>query len=187
MVTYEPQVNSDVFAMFQSEVEGRIVDWSLLVKDVRPEFSHDLDYLVSMLDWDANVNPEVAKSNKTRPRAVKALEEMESEGYRELWITYGTPHYSAKELTVLPRRSVTIKDKAAHGAILTQGHGLIAKRSISTPSMIRFGEMTEDEFFVTAAAAKEGVVIENLSTSDPLVMLKHFGPGNPDAQPLVRG
>ena len=27
LVTYEPQVNSDVFAMFQSEVEGRIVDW----------------------------------------------------------------------------------------------------------------------------------------------------------------
>jgi hypothetical protein len=64
---------------------------------------------------------------------------------------------------------------------------LIARRSISTPSMIRFGEMTEDEFFVTAGAAEEGVVIENLSTSDPLVMLKHFGPGNPDAQPLVRG
>src|SRR5580704_2801452 len=186
LVTYEPQINSDVFAMFQSEVEGRIVDWSLLVKDVRPEFSHDLDYLVSMLDWDANVNPEFAKSNKTKPRPVKALEEMESAGYRELWITYGTPHYSAKELTVLPKRSVTIKDKAAYGAILTQGHGLIAKRSISTPSMIRFGEMTEDEFFVTAAAAEEGVVIENLSTSDPLVMLKHFGPGNPDAEGLVK-
>jgi hypothetical protein len=158
----------------------------LLVKDVRAEFSHDIDYLVSMLDWDANVNPEFAKSNKTKPRPVKALDEMESEGYSELWITYGTPHYSAKELTVLPRRSVTIKDKAAYGAILTQGNGLIAKRSISTPSMIRFGEMTEDEFFVTAAVAEEGVVIENLSTSDPLVMLKHFGPGNPDAQPLVR-
>ena len=62
LVTYEPQVNSDVFAMFQSEVEGRIVDWSLLVKDVLPEYHHDLDYLISMLDWEANVNPEFAKS-----------------------------------------------------------------------------------------------------------------------------
>ena len=51
LVTYEPQVNSDVFAMFQSEVEGRIVDWSLLTKDVLPEYHHDLDYLISMLDW----------------------------------------------------------------------------------------------------------------------------------------
>ena len=187
LVTYEPQVNSDVFAMFQSEVDGRIVDWSLLVKDVKPEFSHDLDYLISMLDWDANVNPEFAKTNKTKPRPVRALAEMEDQGYRELWITYGTPHYSAKELTVLPGRSVKISDKAAYGAILTQGHGRIAKQSISTPSMIRFGDMTEDEFFVTAAAAEAGVLVENLSSSDPLVMLKHFGPGNPDAQSLVRG
>ena len=186
LVTYEPQVNSDVFAMFQSEVDGRIVDWSLLVKDVKPEFSHDLDYLVSMLDWDANVNPEFAKSNKTKPRPVKTLAEMEEQGYRELWITYGTPHYSAKELTVLPGRNVKISDKAAHGSIVTQGHGRIAKQSISAPSMIRFGDMTEDEFFVTAAAAEAGVLVENLSSSDPLVMLKHFGPGNPDAQSLVR-
>jgi hypothetical protein len=187
LVTYEPQVNSDVFAMFQSEVDGRIVDWSLLVKDVKPEFSHDLDYLVSMLDWEANVNPEFAKSNKTKPRPVKSLAEMEEQGYRELWITYGTPYYSAKELTVLPGRSVKISDKAAYGAIVTQGHGRIAKQSISAPSMIRFGDMTEDEFFVTATAAESGVLIENLSSSDPLVMLKHFGPGNPDAQSLVRG
>jgi hypothetical protein len=52
--------------------------------------------------------------------------------------------------------------------------------------MIRFGEMTEDEVFVTAAAAQNGVVIENLSSSDPLVLLKHFGPGNPDAAPLLK-
>jgi hypothetical protein len=55
---------------------------------------------------------------------------------------------------------------------------------VSTPSMIRFGEMTEDELFVTAQAAQAGVRIENLSTTDPLVVLKHFGPGNPDNEPL---
>jgi len=43
LVTYEPQVNSDVFAMFQSEVEGRIIDWSLMTKDVPPEYHRDLD------------------------------------------------------------------------------------------------------------------------------------------------
>jgi hypothetical protein len=45
--------------------------------------------------------------------------------------------------------------------------------------MIRFGEMTEDEFFVTADAAQRGVSITNLSSSEPLVILKHFNPGNP--------
>ncbi len=184
LVTYEPQVNSDVFAMFQSEVEGRMVDRSLLIKDVKPEFHNDLDYLVSMLDWEANVNPEFAKTNKTFPRPVKPVQEMEAEGYREMWVTYGTRYYSAKELTVLPRRSVTIRDSAAYGAILTQGHGTLGKQAVGTPSMIRFGQMTEDEVFVTAPVAQQGVRIENPSASDPLVLLKHFGPGNPDAEPL---
>ena len=31
-----------------------------------------------------------------------------------------------------------------------------------------------------------GLLVENLSTSDPLVLLKHFGPGNPDAAPLLK-
>jgi hypothetical protein len=48
--------------------------------------------------------------------------------------------------------------------------------------MIRFGEMTEDELFVTADTAAAGVRIENLSDAEPLVILKHFGPGNPDAR-----
>jgi len=44
--------------------------------------------------------------------------------------------------------------------------------------------MTEDELFVTHEAAQAGVRVENKSESDPLVILKHFGPGNPDAEPL---
>jgi hypothetical protein len=186
LVTYEPQVNSDVFAMFQSEVEGRIVGWDLLTKDVPEAHKKDLDFLISMLDWDANVNPEFAATNKTFPLAVNPVEEVAADGYAEKWITYGTPYYSAKELTVLPKRAVTIKDSAAYGVIVTQGYGTVAKQAVSTPSMIRFGQMTEDEIFVTADVAKEGVRIENPSASDPLVLLKHFGPGNPDAQSLIK-
>jgi hypothetical protein len=46
--------------------------------------------------------------------------------------------------------------------------------------MIRYGQLTYDEYFVTEQAAKEGVVITNPSKADPIVMLKHFGPDNPD-------
>jgi hypothetical protein len=186
LVTYEPQVNSDVFAMFQSMVDGRVVDWSLLVKDVLPEHHHDLDYLISMLDWDANVNPEFAKTNRVFPKPVRPVPEMEDAGYRELWITYGTRFYSAKELTVLPKRTVTVRDSAAYGLILTQGQGSIGKHAVQTPSMIRFGEMTQDELFVSASAAQAGVRIQNLSETEPLVILKHFGPGNPDTLPLQK-
>jgi len=184
LVTYEPQVNSDVFAMFQSLVDGRIVDWSLMIKDVPPEHHHDFEYLISMLDWDGNVNPEFGKSNKVFPKPVCQVAQMEDAGYRENWVTYGTGWYSAKELTVLPGRSVTIKDGAAYGLIVTQGHGEFGKHAISAPTMIRFGQMTEDELFVTADAARQGVRILNASDSDPLVILKHFGPGNPDSEPL---
>jgi hypothetical protein len=186
LVTYEPQVNSDVFAMFQSEVDGRIIDRSLLTKDVPADRHHDLDYIVGMLDWDANVNPEFARTNRVFPMPARPFAETESEGYREQWVCYGTPHYSAKELTVLPRCTITLRDAAAYGLILTQGHGMFGAHHVSTPSMIRFGQMTEDELFVTSAAAQNGVRIENRSDTDPLVILKHFGPGNPDAEGLRR-
>ena len=184
LVTYEPQVNSDVFAMFQSEVEGRIVDWSLLTKDVLPQYAHDLDYLISMLDWDANVNPNFGVTNKRHPVPAFPLDEMKELGFKEMWITYGGGYYSAKELTVFPGQTITITDAAAYGLILTQGYGTFGGTQVCTPSMIRFGELTEDELFVTASAALQGVTIVNPSQTDPLVILKHFGPGNPDAELL---
>ena len=186
LVTYEPQVNSDVFAMYESEVDGRIVPWDLLVKDVRAEHHHDLDYLVDMLDWDANTNPNFGADNRLFPKPVNPAAPPDDEGYREVWVCYGTAWYSAKELTVLPGRTVTVKDAAAYGVILTQGYGRFGTLPVSTPTMIRFGQITEDELFVSAEAAREGISIQNPSDSDPLVLLKHFGPGNPDAEGLRR-
>jgi hypothetical protein len=185
LVTYEPQVNSDVFGMFQSMVENRPVPWDLLVKDVPPDRRQDLDYIISMLDWDKNVDPEFGKHNKVFPRPVKPEAEMAEAGYSEVWVTYGRPWYSAKELTVLPGRTVTITDAAAFGAILTQGRGWLGNLEVETPSLIRFGKMTKDEVFVTAMVAKAGLKITNTSDKENLVMLKHFGPDNPDAAPLI--
>ncbi|MCY4189061.1 MAG: hypothetical protein OXD30_11325 [Bryobacterales bacterium] len=185
-VTYEPQVNSDVFGMFQSMVEGRYVPWDLLVKDVPPEHHQDLEYIIGMLDWEANVDPNFMEHRHFAPRPARAAGEMAEDGYSEAWVTYSTAHYSAKELTVHPGRSATIRDAAAYGTIVTQGRGKIGVWDVHTPAMIRFGELTADEYFVTAAAAREGVRVTNLSSDENLVMLKHFGPDNPDARPLVR-
>src|SRR5439155_26721919 len=185
LVTYEPQVNSDVFGMFQSMVEGRAVPWDLLVKDVPPEHHHNLDFIIGMLDWDANIDPEFARHRLFHPTPVKPEAEMQDSGYSEKWVVYSTGHYSAKELTVKPRRSVVIRDAAAYGLIVTQGWGSLGKLEVETPSLIRFRQMTKDELFVTAAAAKRGVSITNRSESEDLVMLKHFGPGNPEAKGLL--
>jgi hypothetical protein len=186
LVTYEPQVNSDVFGMFQSMVEGRAVPWDLLVKDVPTECHHDLDYIISMLDWDANVDPEFASHRLYHPKPVKPEAVMNECGYSEKWVAYGSECYSAKELTVLPGRTAVIKDAAAYGLILTQGYGSLGKLEVETPSLIRFGQMTKDELFVSAAAAAAGVAVRNRSDKENLVMLKHFGPGNPDAKGLTK-
>ena len=53
---------------------------------------------------------------------------------------------------------------------------------METPSLIRYGQMTKDELFVTADAARRGITVTNRSESEDLVILKHFGPGNPDAK-----
>ena len=53
---------------------------------------------------------------------------------------------------------------------------------LSSPKLIRFHELTEDEVFVTESAAKAGVTYENTSGTEPLVVLRYFGPEvNPDA------
>ncbi len=185
-VTYEPQVNSDVFGMFQSLVEGRPVPWDLLVKDVPAEHHQDLDYILDMLDWEKNVDPHFMQHRFFEPLPVGELGAMREAGYEEKWVTYSTPYYSAKELTVLPGRTATITDAAAYGLILTQGRGRIGVHDVHTPAMIRFGELTKDELFVTRRAANAGVKITNTSDTENLVMLKHFGPGNPDAAALIR-
>ena len=55
-----------------------------------------------------------------------------------------------------------------------------AEDEIEAPRLIRFGQLTSDEFFVSEQAATQGVVIKNPSRTDPIVMLKHFGPKNPE-------
>ncbi len=182
LVTYEPQWGSDVFAMYQSLVEGRPVPWSLLTKDMPKDKHKDLDYLVNQLDWDQNVDPSFKDNHYLEPIAVA---DSASDGYVDRWIVYGKVAgeelFSAKELTIDPGVKVRIKDNGAYGLIAVQGSGRIGKLTLQTPAMIRFGELTEDEVFVSHDAARAGVVYENTG-QEPLVTLRYFGPDtNPDA------
>jgi hypothetical protein len=51
--------------------------------------------------------------------------------------------------------------------------------------MLRFGQQSADEFFVSESAANNGIVITNDSPEEPLVLLKSFGPNHPDVQAKV--
>ncbi|MBA4850169.1 hypothetical protein [Emticicia sp. BO119] len=180
MCTYEPQKASDVFAMYQSLVNEAIIPEELLWNGTPPDQIGNYDQLMGVIDWELNTNPNLLETRFMAPRPVKDVAEMEAEGYNESWVCYRSEAFSAKELTILPGQTVTIKDSAAYGIIMMQGHGKMGVWDIETPSLIRYGQLTNDEFFITEQAAVEGVTITNHSSCDPIVMLKHFGPNNPD-------
>jgi hypothetical protein len=60
--------------------------------------------------------------------------------------------------------------------------GRIGKLNLQTPAMIRFGQETEDEAFITREAATRGVEVENTG-SEPLVSLRYFVPDTFDKVP----
>ena len=180
MCTYEPQKASDVFAMYQSLVNEAIIPEELLWNGTPKESIGDYEALLDVIDWELNLDPHLHQNRFMKPIPVKPLEEMQAAGYIDKWICYKSDAFSAKELTVLPGATVTIKDNAAYGIIMMQGRGKMGVWDIETPSLIRYGQLTNDEFFITEKAAMEGVKITNESSTDPIVMLKHFGPENPD-------
>jgi len=180
LCTYEPQKASDVFAMYENITHDQVVPKELLWKDTPKDRQGDVDWLLSVIDWDLNVDPDFAKNRFMAPKPVRPVKQMRAEGYVENWICYKSDAFGAKELTVLPGATVTIKDAAAYGFITMQGHGKLGVWDIETPALIRYGQLTYDEYFVTESAARAGIKITNPSKSDPIVMLKHFGPGNPD-------
>ncbi len=180
MCTYEPQKASDVFAMYQSLVNEAIIDEELLWKGLPEDQRGNYDGLMDIIDWDLNVDPNMMQNRFMAPIPVKDEAEMEQEGYIEKWICYKSTAFSAKELTVLPGQKVLIKDAAAYGLIMMQGYGKLNDWTIETPALIRYGQLTFDEYFVSEEAAQRGVWVENHSQTDPIVMLKHFGPDNPD-------
>lgn len=176
LVTYEVREPCDVFTMFQTIVEERPVPKELLIREVPEKFHLDPDYYLGMIDWGKNTDPELRNRNLITPRVTKDKEEMMDKGYIEKWIIYGTEKFSAKELTILPGRSVIVKDEAPYGLILIQGKGYIGSSEAITPTLIRYGELTQDEFFVIYNRAKEGIKITNTSQYENMVILKHFGP-----------
>ncbi|MEA3334333.1 MAG: hypothetical protein U9R25_00370 [Chloroflexota bacterium] len=187
LCTYEPQWASDIYAMFESMTNDMPIGWEQLVMHVPEKHKQDMDYIISMLDWEINTIPDFKAVFFRNPLPVKPPEEMKEAGYVENWITYGNEYFAAKELTVLPGRTVTIRDSGPYGLIVVQGHGSMGTGSsqpaaqrwpIETPALIRFGQLTYDEYFVSYRAAQEGVTIHNPSGSDPIVMLKHLGPGS---------
>lgn len=138
------------------------------------------DYLVDVIDWDKNVDPNFSKNRFMKPKVIES-----NESYTEEWVCYKCKEVSAKRLTVYPNQTAVIKDEAAYGLILLQRRGKMGVWDIETPTLIRYGELTNDEFLVTEKATKDGIKITNTSKTEPIVMLKHFAE-NPELEKFMQ-
>ena len=174
--TYEPQAASDVFAMCECWTSCRALPEELLWKDIPQEHRGNLDFIVALLDWEKNTDPHFFESRFMAPIDVDRVEA----GLRETWVVYKSSAFSAKELTLAPGAEALVRDAAAYGCIVTQGRGTLGPWAVESPTLVRFGEPTSDEYFVSEHAAQAGITMKNLSETEPLVMLKHFGPENPE-------
>lgn len=188
VATYEPQAACDVFCMCESWSNNREVPEELLWKDVPPSEHGNLDFILALLEWDLNTDPHFAanrfmvpyETEQSRVDGGRADNGPADTGraYVEKWVVYRSPHFSAKELSVRPGQTVTIRDTDAYGLIAVQGHGTLGSHDVAAATLIRYGELSQDEFFVSEAAARSGVTITNHSLTHDLVILKHFGPEN---------
>ena len=175
VLTYEPQWNSDVNSVQENITAGEVYSYEFLVENCPEDKKRDIQYIFNLMDWKANVDPHYKKHYYRAP-----LLAHKDDRYMEKWITYATPYIAAKELTIFPGQTATVYDGAAFGCIIIQSHGKFGVYDAEAAIMLRYGQLSADEYFVSAPAAKEGVVITNHSRWEPMVILKHFGPNHPD-------
>jgi hypothetical protein len=172
LCTYEPQWNSDVMAMWENVVgSGEIFHYDWLCGYLPKGKERDLDAIMDTIDWDLNTLSNY-RDTFFRPPVV----DESGDGYVQNWICYGNNYVAAKELTVESGKTVVINDKAAYGCVVIQGRGSFGKFICESPTLIHYGQLTGDEFYVSHKKAREGVSITNTSPFEPLVILKHFGP-----------
>jgi hypothetical protein len=169
VLTYEPQWNADVNSVYENIAAGEVYPYEFLVENCPEDKKRDVDYVLDLMDWEKNVDPHYKKTFFRPP-----LPAGDGKGWAETWITYGNPYVAAKELTVQPGGEATIADAGAYGCIVIQGHGRFGGLPAETATLLRFGQTSADEFFVSAPAAHKGVKVENRSVCEPLVILKHF-------------
>jgi hypothetical protein len=176
-LTYEPQWNSDVNSVYENITSNEIYPYEFLVENCPEDKKLSIDYVMSLMDWEKNIDPHYKKTYFRNPIVCKHSDEK----HTEKWITYANDYIAAKELTIQPGQTVTVRDIAAYGCIIIQGHGKFGVYDAEASVMLRYGQASNDEYFVSEQAAKDGVVIANQSKFQPMVILKHFGPNNSDA------
>ncbi|GAB4538007.1 MAG: hypothetical protein Kow0063_25430 [Anaerolineae bacterium] len=167
-LTIELQEDSDVFAMLQALVAGKIISKELLYKDVRPEDRQQRGERVILdhIDWQVSGDPYFYENRHTSPQPVEGIQQA---GGEEHWIYYNTTKFSGKRLVVRPGQSFTSVDKGVYNILVWRGSGRYDGHEIEA------GNFGWDELLVSHAKATEPILVENTGSED-LIIFKFFGP-----------
>ncbi len=167
-LTIELQEDSDVFAMLQALVAGKIISKDLLYKDVRVDDREKRGEraILDHIDWEVSGYPYFYENRHISPQLIEAAEQ---EGGEEYWIYYNTTKFSGKRLVVKPGQSFTSVDKGVYNILVWRGRGRYAGHEIEARN---FGW---DELLVAHAKATEPIEVENTGSED-LMIFKFFGP-----------
>lgn len=175
LVTYEPQWNSDVNTIMENVTMGEVNPHHMLTDCAPEEEKNNLDAIFSQIDWEESTRPDYKETYFRAPKQKAATSEA-----TEQWVSYANEWIAAKEVTVMPGQSYTLIDQACYCALISQGHGTFGNFECEAPELVRYGDITGDEFFVSESSAKGGVKITNTSAYQPLIILQNFANNNPE-------
>lgn len=181
LVTFEPQWNSDVNTIMENVTMGEVNPHNLLTDCQTPEDKDNIDALFNQIDWEESTRPDYKETYFRAPK----IRETDQSGLVEKWVAYANEWVAAKEITVAPNSSVIIKDSACYTALVVQGHGSFGVYECAAPELLRFEDISGDEFFVSENAAKAGIKITNTGSFEPLVILQNFANNNPEVPETV--
>jgi hypothetical protein len=167
-LTMELQEDSDVFAMLQALVAGKIISKELLYKDVRREDRDRLGErtILDHINWEVSGDPYFYENRHTSP---KLIEETKQEGGEEHWIYYNTAKFSGKRLVVKPGQRFTSLDNGVYNILVWRGQGRYDGHKVEA------GNFGWDELLVSHAKATQPIVVDNTGAED-LMIFKFFGP-----------
>ena len=167
-LTIELQEDSDVFAMLQALVAGKIISKDLLFKDVRKEDRERLGEraILNQVDWEVSGDPYFYENRHMSPQLVA---ETQQAGGEEYWIYYNTTKFSGKKLVVRPGQRFRSVDQGVYNVLVWRGRGRYDGHEVKA------GDFGYDELLVSHAKATTPLWIENTGAED-LMIIKFFGP-----------
>ena len=115
-----------------------------------------IDAIMNLMDWEANIDPHYKKHYFRPP----VMDSKEDGVYEEKWISLGNPYVGTKD-DRLSRPDGHHQGQRRLRLYPDPGLRHHGGYQCETAGMLRFGQLSADEFFVGEKAATAGVKITN--------------------------